>query len=91
MRCIDHFCEMVQLVPLQKSDAYTMADRFLSMVVSQHRLLECIMSDHDPRFCVHFWDKLTSILGTTLTFSMASHPQTDRMAELTNCTIEKLL
>ena len=29
-----------------------------------------------------------SLLDTTLTFSMASHPQTDGMAEVTNCTME---
>ena len=88
MTCIDRFSKMVQLVLLWESDAYTIADKFLSMVVSQHRLPECIMSDHDPCFRGHFWEELMSLLDTILTFSMALHPQTDRMAEVTNHTME---
>ena len=46
------------------------------------------MSDHDPHFYSHFWDKLISLLDMTLTFSMALHLQTDEIAEVTNHTIE---
>ena len=88
MMCIDRFSKMVQLVPLWESDARTIADKFLSMVVSQHGLPECITSDHDPRFHGHFWEELMSLLDMMLTFSMASHPQTDGMAEVTNHTME---
>ena len=88
MMCIDRFNKMVQLVPLQESNVHTIADKFLSMVVSQHGLPECITRDHDPRFCGHFWEELMSLLDMILKFSMASHPQTDRMAEVTNRTIE---
>ena len=79
---------MVQLVPLWESDARTVADKFLSTVVSQHGFPECIMSDRDPRFHGHFWEELMSLLDMTLTFSMALHPQTDGMAEVTNRTME---
>ena len=88
MTCINRFSKIVQLVPLWESDAQTIADKFLSMVVSQHGLPECIMSDHDPRFCGHFWEELMSLLDMMLTFSTASHPQTDGMAEVTNHTME---
>ena len=88
MTCIGIFSKMVQLVPLRESDAYTIADTFLSTVVNQYQLPECIMSDHDPRFCGHFWDDLMSLLDTNLTFSTALHPQTDGMAKVTNNTIE---
>ena len=54
MTCINHSSKMVQLVPLQESDARTMADKFLSTVVSQHILLEYSMSNHDPLFVVTF-------------------------------------
>ena len=91
MTCADRFSKIVQLVALQESDAHTMADKFLGMVVSQHGLLECITSDHDPCFYRHFWEELMSLLDMTLTFSMASHTQTDGMAEITNHTTEYLL
>ena len=74
MTCVDRFSKMVQLVPLRESDARTIADKFLSTVVSQHGLAECITSDRDPRFCGHFWEELMSLLDTKLTFSMASAP-----------------
>ena len=63
---MNYFSKMVQLVPLQESDAHTMADNFLSTMVSQYRLSESIMSDYDPYFCGHFWDELTSFLDITL-------------------------
>ena len=65
--CINRFSKIVQLVPLQESDASTIADKFLSTVLSQHRLPECITSDCDPYFHGHFWDKLMSLLDMTLT------------------------
>ena len=49
--CVDYFSKMVHLVPLQECDARTVADKFLSMIVSQYGLLECILSDYDP--CLH--------------------------------------
>ena len=70
------------------SDARTVADRFLSTVVSQHGLPECVTSDCDPCFRGHFWEELMSLLDMMLIFSMASHPQTDRMVEVTNHTME---
>ena len=79
---------MVQVVLLQESDIYIMVDKFLSMIVSQYELPECIMSEHDPHFCGYFWNEFMSLLDMTLIFSMAWHPQTDLMPEVTNHTIE---
>ena len=88
MMCINRFSKMVQLVPLWESDARTIADKFLSMVVIQPGLPECIRSNHDPCFCGHFWEELMSLLDMMLTFSIASHPQTDGIAEVINHTIK---
>ena len=46
MRFVDHFSKVIELVPLQESDVHTMAGKFLSYVVNQHGLTECIMRDH---------------------------------------------
>ena len=91
MAYVNCFSLMVQLLVLQKSDAHTMADRFLSMVVSQYGLLECIMSDHDPYFYGYFWDELMSLRNMTLTFSIVLNLQTDGMVQVTSCTMEQLL
>ena len=89
--CINPFSKMVQMVLLQESDAHTMAEKFLSMVLSQHGLPEYIISYCNPHFCGHFWNELLSLLDIPLTFTMASHPHTDGMAEVTSCTMEQLL
>ena len=68
-----------------------MAEKFLSMLVSQHKLLKCITNDYDSQFCIHFWDELINLLFTTLTFSIALHPQTNGTAKVMNYTMEQLL
>ena len=68
-----------------------MADKFLSIVASQHRLPEYITSDYDPHFHGHFWDELISLLDMKLTFIIALHPQTDGIAQEKNYTMEQLL
>ena len=88
MICIDRSSKMLQLVGLKESDAHKIDDKFLSMVVSQHKLLDCITSNCDPYFHGHFWDELISLLDMALTFSMALHPQADGIAEVTNHTME---
>ena len=64
--CKDSFSKIVQLVPLQDSNACTVVYKFLSMVVSQHGLLECIISDFAQRFHGHFWDELMFLLDIHL-------------------------
>ena len=79
---------MVQLVPLQESNALTIANKVLNYMVSQHGLLECITNDCDPGFCGHFWDELMFLLDTMLMFTMALHHQTDSIFEAINHTME---
>ena len=86
--CINRFSKMVQLILLQKCDIYTIADKFLRMVVSQHGFPELISSNHNPHFCAYFWEDLMFLLDTTLTFSMVSHSKTDGVAEVINHTME---
>ena len=49
---MDYSNKMLQLVLLRESNKLTVADKFLSMVVSQHGLPECIMSDYDTHFII---------------------------------------
>ena len=50
MTCIHCFSKMVVLVPLCKTDAWTVASRFPAEVMSYHGLPATIISDRDPRF-----------------------------------------
>ena len=88
MTYIDHSSKIVHLAPFQESDACTMAEKFLKLMVSQHGLPECITDNHDSHFYGHFWYDLMSLFDTTLTSSTTSYPQTDGIAEVMNQTIE---
>jgi hypothetical protein len=47
-----------------------------------------IISDRDPKFTSALWKEVFGLLGTTLLFSTAYHPQTDGQSERTNQTVE---
>ena len=69
-----------------------MANKFLSTIVTQSRLPECIIINHDLRFHSYNWYKFMIILlDTFLTFSMALYPQINRIIEVMNYILEKLL
>ena len=91
MVCVNQFSKTVQLTPIQKSNIYMIAYKFLSTIASWHGLPECITGDCEPQFYGYFWVELMSLLDTSLTFSMVLYPQIDKMAEVINHTIKWLL
>ena len=50
-----------------------------------------IVSGKDPRFTTHFWKSFQKAMGTQLTMSIASHPQTDGQSERTIQILEDML
>ena len=56
-----------------------------------HGVAKSIVSDWDPRFTSKFWTEVNHILGTRLLMSTAFHPQTDRVTERANHTINVIL
>ena len=91
MICVDQFSKIVVLIPLYETDAQTVASRFLAEVMSHHGLPATIISDRDPIFQGSFWKELMASLNTSLSFSTASYLKIDRMAEVTNWTMEQVL
>ena len=56
-----------------------------------HGVPSSIVSDRDPKFTSHFWERLQTCMGTKLTFSTTYHPQIDGQFERTIQTFEDML
>ena len=54
MTCVDHFSKIVVLVPLGKSNAWSIATDFLAEAVSHRQILSAIIHKRDPRFQGNF-------------------------------------
>lgn len=71
--------------------AATIAPIFLSEIYKLHGMPETIVIDHDRVFVSHFWRELFRLMGTTLAYSSAYHPQSDGQIEVINRILENYL
>ncbi|GKA32593.1 putative reverse transcriptase domain-containing protein [Tanacetum coccineum] len=89
---IDQLTKSTHFLPM--CEDYKM-DRLTSLypneIVSRHGVPISIISDHDSRFTLRFWQLMQEALGTRLNMSMAYHPQTDGQSERTIQTLEDML
>ena len=90
MTYVDHFSRMVVIVLLWELDAWIVVSCFLEEVISHYGLSVAIISDGDPRFQGNFWEFMKK-LNISPSLSMATYLQTDRLAEVTNHIMEKVL
>ena len=81
-----HFLPIKIIYPLKKFSTL-----YIKEIIRLHGIPVSIVSDRDPRFVSHFWNKLQEALGTTLKFITAYHPQTDGQSERTIQTLEGML
>jgi len=72
-------------------DAFDVAMLLYRHVFPHTGLPRIIISDRDPKFMSRFWSALCQILGVKRAPSVASHPQTDGLAERGFATLEDML
>ncbi|GKE23570.1 reverse transcriptase domain-containing protein, partial [Tanacetum coccineum] len=73
-----HFLPMCEDYKMER-----LARIYLNEIVARHGVPISIISDHDSRFTLRFWQSMQEALGTRLDMSTAYHPQTDGQSERT--------
>ena len=82
---VDRFSKMVHLLPVSVNvTAEESARLFVDTVFRLHGMPEDFVSDRDPKFTSAFWVETFRLLGTSLNYSTADHPQSDGQTERVN-------
>lgn len=82
---VDRFSKMVHLIPVSVHiTAEESARIFVDTVFRLHGMPEDFVSDRDPKFTSAFWVETFRLLGTSLNYSTADHPQSDGQTERVN-------
>ena len=89
---VDRLTKLAHFLPICSNFSLDrLAELYISEIVRLHGVPVSIISDRDPRFTSRFWPKLQKVLGTTLHFNTAFHPQIDGQSERTIQTLEDML
>ncbi|KAE8690983.1 cytochrome P450 78A7-like [Hibiscus syriacus] len=89
MVVVDRFSKYATFIPASKvCPAVEAARLFLKHVVKFWGMPKTIISDRNTRFTGRFWTELFKLMGSSLNFSTAVHPQTDGQTERVNALLE---
>ena len=90
---VDHgFLRAAVFIPCQTTiTGPGIAQLYLQNVYPWYRIPTKIISDHDPRFTLHFGRALAKLLGIKQNLSTTFHPQTDGLSERKNQWVEQYL
>ena len=83
---------MAHFIPVKQNYRVDkLVDLYVDNILRLHGAPKSIVSDRGPQFTTRFWKSLHEYIGTTLQYSYAYHPQTDRQTERVNQILEDLL
>ena len=92
MMVIDKATRMAHLIYCGKSiSAGQTAKLYMQYIVKLHGIPRPIYTDSGTQFASKFWRELWGLLGTSLRYSTAFHPQTQGIVERMNAVIGQML
>ncbi|GKD49022.1 putative reverse transcriptase domain-containing protein [Tanacetum coccineum] len=75
MDFVDRLTKSAHFIPMREDyKMERLARLYLNEIVARHGVPISIISDHDSRFILRFWQSMQEALGTRLDMSMAYHP-----------------
>ena len=87
----DHYTKWVDATPIPNQRAETVAQEFVKEVISQHGVLEKILTNQGRNFESDLMKKVFEVMGIEKLRTSAYHPQTDGQVERFNRTLKALL
>ncbi|GJU24528.1 putative reverse transcriptase domain-containing protein [Tanacetum coccineum] len=89
---VDRLTKSAHFLPMREDYKMDRLARvYLNGIVARHGVSISIISDHDSRFTLRFWQSMQEALRTRLDMSIAYHPQTNGQSERTIQTLEDML
>ncbi|GJU20928.1 retrotransposon protein, putative, ty3-gypsy subclass [Tanacetum coccineum] len=74
---MDRLTKSAHFLPMRKDYKMNRLTRlYLNEIVARHGVLISIISDHDSRFTMRFWQSMQEVLGTQLDMSTTYHLRT---------------
>lgn len=92
LRVVDHFSKAVHFVSLPKlPTTLETANLLVQHVFRLHGVPQDILSDHGRQFTSQVWKAFCRALGTTSSFTLGHHPQSNGQTERANQSLESSL
>jgi hypothetical protein len=89
---VDRLTKVAHFVPVKTQHrTERLAELYVKHILRLQGAPKSIVFDRGPHFVTKFWQSFHKLMGTTLSYSTAFHPQTDRQTERVNQVLEDML
>jgi hypothetical protein len=78
---VDRLTKVAHFAPVTRYATEKLADLHVEHILRLHGAPRSFMSDRGPQFMAKFWKSFHQLLGTTVSYSTAFHPQIDGQTE----------
>jgi hypothetical protein len=89
---VDRLTKVAHFVPVKVTfGTERLANLYVEHILRLHGAPKSIVSDRGPQFVAKFWRSFHKLMGTTLSYNTAFHPQTDGQTKIVNQVLEDML